>query len=118
MIFEGQRLIDWGITNVRGSKNKVSIAAASDLISRYRPQIMILEDVVARHCRRCPRVHELIEALGRYGRERGLTVRKISQITVKRSFEPLGITRTRWRGSSPRDLLSSRATFHLNASPG
>jgi hypothetical protein len=95
VIFEGsERLIDWGITHVRGASNKASIAAAGELISRYRPQIMVLEDVAERNCRNCrrrPRVRKLIEALDRYGRERGLTVRKIPQLTVKRTFEPLGI---------------------------
>jgi hypothetical protein len=46
-----------------------------EFISHYRPQILVLEDVGARHCRRRSRVRELIDALDRYGRERGLTVR-------------------------------------------
>jgi hypothetical protein len=36
-------------------------------------------------------VRELVEALDRYGRERGLTLRKIAQARVKRTFLPSGI---------------------------
>ncbi len=92
MIFEGPDfLIDWGVRHVEGPKNKASIAAAGELISRYHPQIMILEDVLAKGCRRRKRVRELVEVLDRYGRERGLTVRKVAQARVKKLFLPLGI---------------------------
>src|SRR6266851_653660 len=92
VIFEGPDfLIDWGVRHVEGHKNKASIAAAGELITRYHPRIMVLEDVAAKGCRRRKRVRELIQVLDRYGRERGLTVRKIAQSRVKRTFLPLGI---------------------------
>jgi Holliday junction resolvasome RuvABC endonuclease subunit len=92
IVLEGpERLIDWGITHVQGARNKASIAAAGDLISHYRPQIMVLEDAAERNCRRHPRVRQLIEALEHYGRERGLTVRKIARTTVKKTFLLCGI---------------------------
>ena len=92
VIFEGPNfLIDWGVRHVEGPRNKASIAAAAELITRYRPRIMVLEDVTARGCRRRRRVRELVEVLDRYGRERGLTVRKIAQTKVKRTLLPFGI---------------------------
>ncbi len=92
VIFEGPDfLIDWGVRHVEGPKNKASIAATADLITRYRPRIMVLEDVAAMGCRRRRRVRELVEVLDRYGRERGLTVRKVAQARVKRTFLPLCI---------------------------
>src|ERR1700730_13944834 len=92
VIFEGSDfLIDWGVRHVEGPKNKASIAAAAELITRYRPQIMVLEDVAAKGCRRRKRVRKLVEVLDRYGRERGLTVRQIAQASVKKAFLPLGI---------------------------
>jgi hypothetical protein len=92
VIFEGPVfLIDWGLREVDGPKNKASIAAAAELISRYRPQIIVLEDVAAKGCRRRRRVRELVDSLEQYGRERGLTVRKVAQARVKRTFLPLGI---------------------------
>src|SRR5229473_2319040 len=91
-IFEGPDfLIDWGVRHVEGHKNKASTAAAGELITRYHPRIMVLEDVAAKGCRRCRRVRELVDALDRYSRERGLTVRKVTQATVKRTFFTLGI---------------------------
>src|SRR6266851_3544502 len=87
VIFEGlDFLIDWGLREVDGPKNKASVAAAAELITRYHPRILVLEDVAAKDCRRCRRVLELVDALEWYGRERGLTVRKIAQSRVKRIF--------------------------------
>jgi hypothetical protein len=92
VIFEGPDfLIDWGVRHVVGPKNKASIAAAAELITRYRPRIMVLEDVAAKDCRRRRRVRELVEIMDQYGRERGLTVRKVAQARVKRTFLPFGI---------------------------
>ena len=92
VIFEGPDfLIDWGVRNVEGPKNKASTAAAAELITRYHPRIMVLEDVTAKGCRRCRRVRELVGALDRHGRERGLTVRKIAHTRVKQTFLALGI---------------------------
>jgi hypothetical protein len=81
-----ERLIDWGTRHVQGHKNRASIAAAGELISHYRPQILVLEDVGARHCRRRRGVRELVEALDHYGRERGLTVRKMARVKARRAL--------------------------------
>src|SRR5712692_6842380 len=92
VIFEGPDfLIDWGLREVECPKNKASVAAAAELISRYRPRIMVLEDVAAKGCRRRKRVRDLVQTLDRYGRERGLTVRIIAQAKMKKTFLPLGI---------------------------
>jgi transcriptional regulator with XRE-family HTH domain len=90
-IFEGPQLIDWGVRHVQSAKNKASLVAAGELISRYRPRIVVLEDVAAKGCRRCRRVRVLVEALELYARSRGLTVRKISQARVRKAFSALGV---------------------------
>jgi hypothetical protein len=42
VIFEGSdRLIDWGVRHVEGDKNKDSIAAVRELISRYRAGVTL-----------------------------------------------------------------------------
>ena len=75
-ILEGpEDLVDWGTDTCRGIRTAPRLREPGELISHYRPQILVLEDVGARHCRRRSRVRELIDALDRYGRERGLTVR-------------------------------------------
>ena len=87
VVLEGSEdLIDWGVRHVQGSKNKASLQAASELISFYRPQILVLEDVSSKNCRRRKRVRELIDALDQLGRRRGLSVRRINQAKVRRTL--------------------------------
>src|ERR1700732_1656299 len=79
VVLEGSAdLIDWGVRHVQGSKNKASIQVASELISFYRPQILVLEDVSSKNCRRRKRVRNLIDALDELGRSRGLSVRRLA----------------------------------------
>jgi hypothetical protein len=87
VVLEGsEHLIDWGVRHVQGSKNKASIQAASELISFCRPQILVLEDVSSKNCRRRKRVRELIEALDELGRSQGLSVRRVAKTKVKRTL--------------------------------
>jgi len=44
-------LIDCGVRHVEGLNIKASTAAAAELIARYHPRIMVLEDVAANGCR-------------------------------------------------------------------
>ncbi len=92
VIFEGPDfLIDWGVRQVEGPKNKGSIAAVAELIARYHPRILVLEDVAEKGCRRRRRVRVLLDGLEQYGRERGLTVRRIPQTAVKKTLLYSGI---------------------------
>lgn len=92
VVFEGsERLVDWGTRNVRAQKNRESIRAVSELLNLYRPQLLVLEDVNARRSRRRKRVCDLLAALELHGRERGLTVRRISSYRVKQIFLARGI---------------------------
>ena len=87
VVLEGsEHLVDWGTRHVQGAKNKASIQAASELISFCRPQILVLEDVSSKNCRRRKRVRDLIEALDHLGRSRGLSVRRITQAKVKKAL--------------------------------
>jgi hypothetical protein len=87
VVLEGsEHLIDWGVRHVQGSKNKASIQAASELISYCRPQILVLEDVSSKNCRRRKRVRELIDALDQLARSGGLSVRRITQAKVKKAL--------------------------------
>jgi Holliday junction resolvasome RuvABC endonuclease subunit len=93
VVLEGpERLIDWGTRHVIGQKNKASLRAASELISLYRPHILVIEDVDAKGCWKRRRVRELLGALELLARERGLTVRRVPRNKVKRVFLARGIT--------------------------
>jgi Holliday junction resolvasome RuvABC endonuclease subunit len=92
VVFEGpDRLIDWGVRHIRGEKNKASLRAVSELIDRYRPHILVLEDAGAKGCRKRGRVRELLKALETRAALRGLSVRKVQREKVRRAFLARGI---------------------------
>jgi hypothetical protein len=92
VIFEGpDRLIDWGVRHVQGQKNKASLRAASELIDRYRPHILVVEDSDANACRKRGRVRQLLKALETGAAVRGLSVRTIPRERVRRTFLAHGI---------------------------
>lgn len=93
VIFEGPRLIDWGTRRLGGNKNKASLRAVSELISLYQPQILVLENVSLKTCRRRKRVRALFDALDELGRMRGLSVRRVSQASAKKNLCVVNKTR-------------------------
>jgi Holliday junction resolvasome RuvABC endonuclease subunit len=92
VIFEGpDRLIDWGVRHVQGQKNKASLKATTELIDRYRPQILVVEDAHAKGCRKRRRVRELLESLETRAASRGVTVRRVARQRVRKAFLARGI---------------------------
>src|ERR1039458_10214711 len=44
-VFEGHKmLVHWGVKSVKGDKNAGAIEKVEDVIARYNPQVMVLED--------------------------------------------------------------------------
>jgi hypothetical protein len=87
-------LIDWGLKHVRREKNHGSLRKVGDLIDRYEPDVVVLEDTGASRSRRSQRVRRLIEDVEALAGKRGIEVRKFSPTRVQKFFLPLGgITR-------------------------
>jgi Holliday junction resolvasome RuvABC endonuclease subunit len=92
VIFEGpDRLIDWGVRHVQGQKNRASLKAVSDLIDRYRPQVLVVENTSPTGCRKRTRVRTLLAVLERRAASRGLAVRRIGRERVRKAFLARGI---------------------------
>jgi hypothetical protein len=104
VVFEGpDHLIDWGVRHVQGQKNKASLQAVAELIARYHPHILVVEDTSAKGCRKRGRVKELLKALETRAALSGLSVRRIARQRVRQVFLARGI---RNKGQMARSIAA------------
>jgi Holliday junction resolvasome RuvABC endonuclease subunit len=84
-VLEGpHRLIDWGVVHVHTDKHRGSLRRIDELISRYQPQTIVVEDLNARGARRSGRVRRLLDGVRRLSDSRSCTYRLVAQRQVKR----------------------------------
>jgi len=90
-VLEGpSRLIDWGVKETRSNKNTKSLKLIADLIERYQPTAIIVEDIAGKGSRRCRRVGELINAISKLASKREIRVRSFSRAKVKQVLSESG----------------------------
>lgn len=83
---------DWGVRNVRGPKNPQSVRAAAQLMQRYTPDALVVEDCRAKGRRRRERVRKLIDELTELAAANGVPVHRVSRTKVGQVFARLGAT--------------------------
>jgi Holliday junction resolvasome RuvABC endonuclease subunit len=85
-VMEGpQRLIDWGTKGVNGDKNRQSLKHVAELIERYCPDVIVIEDCQHKSARRTVRVRNLLNDIVLIASSK-LRVRRIPRLTVKKTF--------------------------------
>jgi len=89
-VFDDDTLVDWGLKSVKGDKEKVSIHKVKELLSLYNPAALVLEDTLAKDCRRSFRVRGLIAETATLARTSGTRVTFISRARVKNTLVPGG----------------------------
>ena len=91
-LMEGPDLpVDWGVKEASGTeKNAACLKLISDLIRRYEPDVLLLEDCRRKGSRRCERVRSLIEDIASAAFESGIRVRRISRLEVREAFSASG----------------------------
>jgi Holliday junction resolvasome RuvABC endonuclease subunit len=90
-ILEGpNRLIDWGVKETKRDKRKRSLKLIAELMERYQPNVVIVEEYKGKGSRRCHRVGELINDISKIALQRGIRVRSISRLKVKQAFSESG----------------------------
>lgn len=85
-------LADWAIRNIRQDPPEVRvrrrlIPAAIRLLDQFEPTTLLLPDIGPHGVRRSANVREVIEAVTREARERGVDVVAVSEHQVKDAFE-------------------------------
>jgi len=90
-ILEGpNRLIDWGVKETKKNKNAKSLKLIDDLIERYQPSVIVVEDYAGKGSRRCRRIQGLINDISKLASKRQIKVRSFSRVKVKQAFSESG----------------------------
>ena len=94
-VMEGpDQLIDWGIKVVKGDKNGESLKRVIQLIERYHPDVIVVEDYQHKRSRRTPRVRHLLKAISVFASSKKVRVRKVSRSAIKKALSQ-GSARTK-----------------------
>lgn len=93
LIERGPRVLDWGVREVRhGEKNRRGLSRVEELIARYEPHVLVIEDCAAKGSRRRPRIERLIAAIERLAAANRIEVRKIARATIEEAFSQTDAT--------------------------
>ena len=87
VVFNGPRLlIDWGVKWTRDEKNARGVAKVSELIDRYQPDVVILEDHHGEGARRTKRVENLLDAIATLVHRQNIKTARYSRGRVRQIF--------------------------------
>ena len=87
VVLEGPcSLVDWGTKEVKTDKHTRSLQKIGALIDTYQPDVMVIEDIADKTCRRCPRVRELLRGVSQLAWEKKIKMRKFSCLKVRHAF--------------------------------
>jgi Holliday junction resolvasome RuvABC endonuclease subunit len=90
-VLEGpNRLIDWGVKETRSNKNTKSLKLIADLIDRYQPNVIVVEDYAGKGSRRCRRIQTLIDGISTLAFKRNIRIRRFSRVKVKQALSEFG----------------------------
>ena len=83
-------MIDWGVKETKVDKNKRTLKLVEDLIDRYKPTVIVVEDYEGKGSRRCRRIQGLINDISKLAAKRNIKVRSFSRVKVKQAFSESG----------------------------
>ena len=88
-VLEGpEQLVDWGVKQVGEDKNAECVEIVRDLIERYRPHVLVIENAEDEDSRRRERVRELLDAIRKIAREKGVKVLDVTPSRIRHAFAP------------------------------
>jgi len=82
VIEEGMGLVDWGLRITHKADNRKAAGAIENLIEKFKPDVLALEDWEAAGSRRCDRVEMLLNLIAT-GKWEGIEVRLISLRSIR-----------------------------------
>jgi Holliday junction resolvasome RuvABC endonuclease subunit len=86
-VLEGEnRLIDWGLRKTRRRKKANGIRRVIELLERYQPDALVVEDVSSKHAGRSPRIRRLVKAVVALGAERRIPTYSFPRSQIRAVF--------------------------------
>jgi hypothetical protein len=82
-------LVDWGLKGTsqwREPRNAWCLRQIGDLIDRYQPDALVLEEHADPRSRRCSRIRHLLDGISELALARGVKVQRISKRRLGRAF--------------------------------
>lgn len=93
VVVEGaDRLVDWGLRDIREDKEQRTVEKLDGLLSLYAPSLLVVEDVDDPSSRRSPRVRNMVRLLGGMAVQRGVEIRPVAPAKVRACFARSGAT--------------------------
>lgn len=80
-------LVDWGMKNAPARSGDLR-RKVDDLLSRYEPTLLVVEDLAAPGCRRRKRARREIKSIERLAFSRGVRVARVARLAVQNAFAP------------------------------
>ena len=91
-ILEGpERLIDYGVKKVRGDKNRACLKKVTNLINRYQPDVITLQDSTGKGSRRGVRIQKLTQGILRLALQERIKERSFSRVQITKTFSSSGV---------------------------
>jgi Holliday junction resolvasome RuvABC endonuclease subunit len=87
VVFEGrQRTIDWGVKDARGDKNRKVLVKIEELMSWYKPDMLVLENAHGTKSRRAERIRQLQLQIVELAKTRKIPLRQFTRSDVRAAF--------------------------------
>ncbi|HEX4959337.1 MAG TPA: hypothetical protein VF173_00765 [Thermoanaerobaculia bacterium] len=80
-------LVDWG-ERIIPAKTGGLLRKVDELLSRYEPALLVIEDLAVPHARRRKRGKKEVRSIELLALKRGLVVERISRLAVRDTFAP------------------------------
>jgi len=92
VLFEGpQSPFDWGVKEVKEKhKNTKTLAEIKKIVDRYRPEVLVIEDMAGRDTRRTSRIRKLYRMLIHFAATEYVDLHRCSKAEVKACFASVG----------------------------
>jgi Holliday junction resolvasome RuvABC endonuclease subunit len=86
-ILEGPTmLVDWGVRTAKKNKRERSLRLIDDLITRYEPDTIVIEDYSRKGSRRCARIGDLIDGILKFASRKKIRAVTLSRLKIRKVF--------------------------------
>jgi Holliday junction resolvasome RuvABC endonuclease subunit len=86
-LLEGEwKLVDWGLCEPRDGKRSQVLERLRDLIEIYRPDAVVVEDVLHQRCRRSGAANSFLGKVAQLTQQLNVRTCRVSVVAVRRAF--------------------------------